>query len=327
MSKDYYQILEIERDASDQEIARAYRVLSLRWHPKLCQQEDHTQKYYFSKISEAFEVLSDPIKRAFFDKYGEDKLKQGLFSQGELKGGYRFKNNPEEIFNKFYQENNAFAKLFDSEGNEEYGSLFGSQFGGQRYKGISPLENLTVKVQVTLEEIYNGCSKVIKYPKQVLNNDSRTTSIVEEERQIWVPKGSLNGATIKLEGQGNQGPQQKNSDLIIIIEEMAHKVFKRKGNNLYYTQTLNLVEALGCSPVNLRTLDGRDIFVPIDQMISPSYKKEVKGEGMPIDGQVDKDVKTFGKEVPKGNLYINFNIIFPKQIPENDRTRIKELLA
>lgn len=126
MSRNYYQELEIQRDASDIEIAKAYRKLSLRWHPKLCKEDEKTKNYHFSLISEAYEVLSDPVRRAFYDKYGEEKLKEGLFSQGELKGGYRFANNPEEIFTKFYGEYNAFSQIFDSKGEEEYGSLFGS---------------------------------------------------------------------------------------------------------------------------------------------------------------------------------------------------------
>lgn len=110
MPRDYYEDLQITREASDADIAKAYRKLSLKWHPKLSTFGDpNTNNYYFCKVSEAYEVLSDPVKRAFYDKYGEEKLKEGFFSQGNLKGGYRFSGNPDEIFEKFFGTNNPFA--------------------------------------------------------------------------------------------------------------------------------------------------------------------------------------------------------------------------
>lgn len=76
--------------------------MSLRWHPKLSREDYNTTYHNFCLISEAYEVLSDPIKRTFFDKYGEEKLKEGFFTNGNLKGGYRFAGNPESIFESFF---------------------------------------------------------------------------------------------------------------------------------------------------------------------------------------------------------------------------------
>jgi len=75
-------------------------------------------------------VLSDSVKRAFYDKYGEEKLKEGFFYQGSLKGGYRFSGNPDEIFEKFFGTNNPFAQIYDAEGKQPLNSLFGFSFGG-----------------------------------------------------------------------------------------------------------------------------------------------------------------------------------------------------
>ncbi len=105
----------------------------LRWHPKFAKEDQKTAQHYFSEVSQAYEVLSDPIKRSFYDKYGWEKLKEGLFADGQLKGGYRFGNNPDEIFDKFFQSNNAFAKVFDKEVVEK-GSLFSNAFGSLNYK-------------------------------------------------------------------------------------------------------------------------------------------------------------------------------------------------
>jgi curved DNA-binding protein CbpA len=70
MSKDYYEILGLRRDSTEEEVAQNYKKKVLRWHPKFAKEDQTTAHYHFSEISEAFEVLSDPIKRAFYDKYG-----------------------------------------------------------------------------------------------------------------------------------------------------------------------------------------------------------------------------------------------------------------
>jgi len=109
MGKDYYEILGIKRNSEQDEIAKGYRKLGLKYHPQLSKLDPTTSLQYFCLVSEAYEVLSDPVKRAFFDKYGEEMLKEGFFSDGELKGGYRFNGNPELIFEEFFGSNNAFG--------------------------------------------------------------------------------------------------------------------------------------------------------------------------------------------------------------------------
>lgn len=115
MIKDYYEILALRRDSSQIDINNQYKRLVLRWHPRFTKEDHKTSYHHFSEISEAYEVLNDPLKRAFYDKYGYLKLKEGLFSDGKLQGGYRFADNPDEIFEKFFQENNVLAQSIDAE--------------------------------------------------------------------------------------------------------------------------------------------------------------------------------------------------------------------
>ncbi len=95
MIKDYYDILSLRRDSTANEINNQYKRLVLRWHPRFAKEDQTTALHHFSAISEAYEVLNNPLKRAFYDKYGYLKLKEGLFSEGQLKGGYRFADNPD----------------------------------------------------------------------------------------------------------------------------------------------------------------------------------------------------------------------------------------
>jgi len=135
MGKDYYQILGLNRDANEADIAKSYKTLALKWHPKLSKIDSDVTYHNFSEISESYEILGDCYKKAFYDKYGEEILKNGILIEGKFKGGYRFGGNPEEIFEKFFGSNNPFAYIIDNKGDEELGSLFGFAFGGLNYKG------------------------------------------------------------------------------------------------------------------------------------------------------------------------------------------------
>ena len=117
------------------------------------------------------------MKRAFYDKYGESRLKDGFFAQGELKGGYRFADNADEIFERFFADNNVLAKLFDN-GVESQGSMFGFAFGGQNYSEATQRRDLEVKAKCSLAQLYNGCSQPLTFTRTAVNLDGRTTSEV-----------------------------------------------------------------------------------------------------------------------------------------------------
>jgi len=163
--------------------------LALKWHPKLSKANPDVTFHNFCEISEAFEVLGDSHKKSFFDKYGEEKLKDGLVIDGNFKGGYRFGGNPEEVFEKFFGTINPFSYLIDKKGDEELGTLFGFAFGGLNYKGPSKIPNLEVPVECTLNELYNGCSKRVTYTRTVLNLDGKTTKDIDETKLIEIKKG------------------------------------------------------------------------------------------------------------------------------------------
>jgi DnaJ-class molecular chaperone len=84
MNKDYYQILEVTRECDGSSIAKAYRKLALKYHPSRSTLDPSTAEHYFCLVSEAYEVLSDPKRRAFFDQYGEQTLKEGFFKDGQV---------------------------------------------------------------------------------------------------------------------------------------------------------------------------------------------------------------------------------------------------
>ena len=326
--KSYYEILEINNTASQEEIAEAYRNLSLKYHPSKASPENkEVYELHFQKLAEAYEVLSDPTKKGIYDIHGTNGLRTGLVDKkGNIKGAYRFLNNGHEIFDKFMGALNPFTLINDKETkSDDIPSVFGSAFGGQNYSKIEKLSPININLECTLEELYSGCVKTVKYKKQKLNYDLRTTNIEEVTQDVEIFKGYDSSTVITFKEKGNDSPGYVSSDLNVYIKELPHNVFKRiNKNDLLYIHDITLVKALNSEPVCLYTLDGRRLAISIDEIIAQNTVKIVKGEGMPI---YDKDLaKTRGDKIQKGDLYIKFNIIFPEFIEESKKRRIIELL-
>lgn len=261
------------------------------------------------------------MKRAFFDKYGEKLLKEGFFSEGVIEGGYQFGGNPEQIFVGFFERDNPFAKIYDSDGREMFGSMFGAAFGGQNFPGLPPVKDLVVEVECSLNELYCGCMKEVSYLKTLLNNDGRTTREEMVSRVIDIKPGYENGSRIVLRGEGNESNGKKTSDLIFRVKEVKHAEFERKGNDLIYTAKVSLIQALCSETVKIVTLDGRVLLVAVDEIIAPKTLKRIEGEGMPIWAGEDAE-----GGVRKGNLYIRFDIGFPETLDQEAKEAVVEIL-
>ena len=327
-NKNYYEILEIERTCSQEDISEAYRNLSLKYHPaKAPPEKKEVYELHFQKLAEAYEVLSDPTRKGIYDIYGSEGLRTGITDKkGNVKGAYKFLNNGHEIFERYMGTSNPFTLIRDNEKiSEEIPSVFGSAFGGQNKEKEKELSPIHIYLDCTLEELYNGCVKTITYKKNNINYDLRTTNVVEVSQDVEIFRGYDDNTIITYREKGNDAPGTTSSDLIVHIKEVPHKSFKRiNKNDLLYIHEIPLVKALNSEPVCLNTLDGRKLAISIDEIISPSTLKIIPGEGMPI---YDKDLsKTRGNKIQKGDLYIKFNIIFPEYIDPDKKKRIITLL-
>lgn len=145
--------------------------------------------------------------------------------------------------------------------------------------------------------------------------DRRNTT--EEILTIEIKPGWKKGTKITFPEKGNEQPGIIPSDLVFIIDEKPHSVFKRDGNDLIVTQKISLVEALTGCTAQVTTLDGRNLTIPINSIVGPTYEEVVKGEGMPIPKEPGK----------KGNLRVKFNIKFPSRLTPEQKTGIKRLLT
>ena len=329
ITPDYYETLELERNATQEDIKEAYRNLSLRFNPKRASQSNETfYNYKFHKIAEAYMVLSDPYKKGIYDNYGRDALYKGITDDnGNFFGGFKYTGNAEEIFEKYMNETNPYSLLNEFENKkDQLNSIFGSAYGGLNRPEDEPLPKITLSLPCTLEELYNGCIKTINYIKNTLNYDTRTTSLKEASVKVEILPGYSKDTELVYPCKGNESPGKKNSDLIIKIKEIPHQCFKRVNkNDLLYTHKISLRDALNSSPVIFNHLDGRTLNISMDEIISPDTIKIVKNEGMPIIDN-DKAIESITIDNKKGDLYIKFDIQFPDYINDKKKQKIIALL-
>jgi len=329
ITPDYYETLEVDRKASQEDIKEAYRNLSLRFNPKRASQSNQAfYNYKFHKIAEAYIVLSDPYKKGIYDNYGRDALYKGITDkEGNFFGGFKYTGNAQEVFEKYMNETNPYSLLNEFEDKkDQLNSIFGSAFGGLNNPEEEPLPNILISLPCTLEELYNGCIKTVTYSKHTLNYDTRTTSLKETKEKVEILPGYSKNTKLLFKLKGNQAPGKKNSDLIVEIKEIEHPSFKRVNkNDLLYMHNICLKDALNSTPVIFHHLDGRILNIAMDEIISPDTCKVVKGEGMPIIDE-ENPVESVALDNKRGDLFIKFDIKFPDYINDKKKQRIIELL-
>ncbi|XP_059667999.1 uncharacterized protein LOC132313303 [Cornus florida] len=337
MGVDYYKVLQVDRSAKEDDLKKAYRKLAMKWHPDKNPNNKKEAEAKFKQISEAYDVLSDPQKRAVFDQYGEEGLKGQVPPPGA--GGYAgasdgggptmFRFNPrsaDDIFSEFFGFPGPFGGMggMGDMGGSRARGMFGEDIfatlrgGGGEASSNIPRKRAAIErtLPCSLEDLYKGTTKKMKISRDVTDATGRPTT-AEEILTIEIKPGWKKGTKITFPEKGNEQRGVIPSDLIFIIDEKPHSVFKRDGNDLIVTQKISLVEALTGYTAQVTTLDGRNLTIPINSIISPTYEEVVKGEGMPITKEPSK----------RGNLRIKFNIKFPTRLTSEQKSGIKRLLT
>ncbi|KAL0384986.1 UNVERIFIED_CONTAM: DnaJsubfamily B member 4 [Sesamum radiatum] len=341
MGVDYYNILKVNRSATDEDLKKAYRRLAMIWHPdKNANKQEAEAK--FKQISEAYDVLSDPQKRQIYDLYGEEGLKSAQFpppprGPRTRHQGFYYENqqhpNPNFRFNPRNAED-IFAEIFGENGNGNTGgsssssSSSSSNVGGGRRDGYfrntttngggglrkaAPVENV---LMCSLEELYNGATRKMKISRNVLDSHGKPR-LMEEILTIDIKPGWKKGTKVTFPEKGNEEPGIVPADLIFVVDEKPHPVFTRDGNNLIAKQELTLLESLTGKTLELSALDGRNITVPITEITKPGHEVLVPNEGMPY----SKDPRK------KGTLRIQIDVRYPKRLTEAQKHELRRILG
>jgi DnaJ-class molecular chaperone len=308
---DYYKTLELKRDCTDADIKKSYRQLAIQWHPERNQSKNkEAVAEMFRSLSEAYCVLSDAKLRAIFDQYGEKGLKTGIPNgKGGNVGAWTFNVNPDEHFREFFGSFSPFADFF----NEDAG--YASLFNAAGASGDTKVESQVINLYCSLEELYLGCTKKQKVVTQKLGTDGASTAPSEKILTVEVSAGWREGTKITFTCEGDEAEDMETGDVVFILREKPHPRFTRSKNDLNYSANLTLSQALTGVTINIPTLDGRTLPIAINQIVTPGSSKRVAGEGMPI---------------PKGgcgNLNISFNVSFPDELSEDQKSSIKDALA
>lgn len=287
---DYYQILGVDKSATDKDIKTAYRKLARKYHPDVNPNDKEAQKK-FQELNEANEVLSDPEKRKKYDQYGKDwehgaeyeKARQARASSNQ--GG-----NP-------YGGDDNFSDFFESMFGGSSG--FGGARGGRqtRFRG----QDYQAEVHLTLQEAYE--------------THKQTLTVNGKNIRITVPAGIENGQNIKIQGHGGPGSNGgPNGDLFITFTVSNDDKFRRAKNDLHITSDIDLYTAVLGGEIILETLSGK-VKLPVKAETQNGSIVRLKGKGFPVykqDGQF-------------GDLYVTFNVKIPTNLTEKQKELFTEL--
>jgi curved DNA-binding protein len=285
---DYYKILEVPKDASPEDIKKAYRKLARKYHPDLNPKDKEANKR-FQFINEANEVLSDPEKRKKYDKYGEDWAHADQFEKAR-----------ESQRSTRQQTEDPFAGDF---GSGEYSDFFEQMFGaGSRTRSAK------FRGQDYQAELHLSLRDAARTHQQTLTVNGKNI-------RITIPAGVEDGQVIKLKDHGGPGANGgPNGDLYITFVVEPDPVFKRSGNDLYTTIPLDFYTAVLGGEVMVETLDGK-IKLKVKPETQNGTRTRLKGKGFPI----------YKKEGSSGDLYITYNILIPQNLTHKQKELFTEL--
>ena len=353
--RDYYEVLGVEKNASEDEIKKAYRKIAIKYHPDR-NPGDKEAEEKFKEAAEAYDVLHDPQKRQQYDQFGFDGPMGGGF------GGFGGASmNMDDIFSMF--------------GDIICGHGFGGFGGGARRPQQHRGYDLRLKVRLTLEEINQGVTKKFKVRKDVVCqhchgtgaedgsgreqcptchgsgvithttqsifgmmqtqgvcptcggegsiiknkcHDCQGEGVVKGDAvvEIKIPAGVAEGMVVNVPGKGNAGRRNGiNGDIQVFIEEEPNETFVRDGNDLIYNLLLDFPTAALGGEIEIPTIEGNKLRVKIENGTQPGKTLRLRGKGLPA-------VQGYGNG--RGDLVVNISVYVPKTLSREERKAIEE---
>lgn len=307
--KDYYKILGVEKNASQDEIKKVFRKLAVKYHPDKTK-GDKEAETKFKEISEAYEVLGDPGKRKKYDQVG-DNWRHYQQQGGPGSGGFDWSQygGTQGGGGTHYTFEGDLGDIFGGSGYSDFfETLFGREFGrGQtqtkRQRRTSSLkgQDYNAELEITLEEAYKGTSKIFDVNGQSI--------------KLNIKPGIPDEHILKIPGKGSPGMNGGAAgDLLIIVRIKKDPVFERKGDDLYADLPVDLYTAVLGGKVEFGTFKG-PVKINISKESTNDKVIRLQKMGMP----------EYGKPGEHGDLYLKLDVQIPKNLSEKEIKLFKEL--
>ncbi len=277
MSKrDYYEVLGVQKGASDDEIKKAFRKLAIKYHPDK-NPGDKEAEAKFKEANEAYSVLSDKTKRQRYDQFGH----AGVGGAGGGAGGNPFGGGG------FDFNGQSFNFDFGAGGFGGLDDILGAMFGGG-FRGVRRGRDYRTSTTIDFEEAIFGCTKNI--------------SVDGQQIKLKIPAGIYDGQSIRLNGKGGPAPQEggQRGDLYVEVRVRAHKRLTREGDLILSEVTISMVEAVLGTEVDVETVDG-EVTMKIPAGTQPGTNFKLSGHGAPRLGSDERGphIVTVNVEIPK----------------------------
>lgn len=303
---DYYKILGVDKNASQNDIKKAFRKLARKYHPDL-NPNDPSAKDKFQEINEANEVLSDPEKRKKYDEYGEhwkhaDEFEAQKRARQQADAG-GFSGFGDDGGTYWYSSSDG--QGFSGAGGEGFSDFFESMFGGRggRSRGSAGFRGQDFNA-----ELHLSLRDAAVTHKQVLTVNGKNV-------RITIPAGVANGQVIKLKGYGGEGVNGGPAgDLYITFVIAEDAVFKRLGDDLYVDVPIELYTAVLGGEKVVDTLNGK-VKLKVKPETQTGTKVRLKGKGFPV----------YKKEGQFGDLIVTYNVQIPTRLTEKQKELFREI--